>query len=285
MALEQLLAGVPVSVFVEQYYLKLPFSRPGGCKHLAGRAGWPLVEALLRAPGADFLAARPDGVWPGTGRPSPEEARALLAGGHTLRFRHAERHDAVLTELAEGFRRAFLGGVDVHVCCTPAGQPGLGWHYDAEDVFVLQTEGSKEWSLRKNTVHPWPLPETIPQDMRLQREIMPVLRCDLHAGDWLYIPAGYWHQSRAGAESVSLAVGVLSATALDVYDFLRARLLDSLQWRQRLPTPGDASPLGEEELLDRYRELFAELGRDLADLLGRERTARDFLRGRGRQVP
>src|SRR5262249_57876347 len=105
------LAGVPVRVFVEQYYLKLPFSRPGGCLHLAGRAGWPLVEALLRTPGADFLAARPDGVRPGTAAPSPEEARALLAAGHTLRFRHAERHDALLAELAEGFRRAFLGAL------------------------------------------------------------------------------------------------------------------------------------------------------------------------------
>src|SRR5947209_3055839 len=136
----------------------------------------------------------------------------------------------------------FLAPIDVHVYCTPAGQPGFGWHYDAEDVFVLQTAGRKEWSLRKNTVNPWPLAEALPADMRHEREIMPVLRCTLAAGDWLYIPAGYWHRTRAGEESVSLSVGVLSASALDVYDFLRRQLLSSLRWRQRLPPAGGASP-------------------------------------------
>ena len=41
-----------------------------------------------------------------------------------------------------GIGRDFAAPVDVHLYCTPAGQPGFGWHYDAEDVFVLQTAGS-----------------------------------------------------------------------------------------------------------------------------------------------
>jgi 50S ribosomal protein L16 3-hydroxylase len=130
-------------------------------------------------------------------------------------------------------------------------------------VFVLQTCGSKEWEPRKNTVNPWPLVETLPADMRHEREIMPVLRCLLAAGDWLYIPHGYWHRTRAAEESISLSVGLRSAAALDVFDFLRGELLSSLKWRQRLPPAGAASPLGPEELSRRYRELFADLGADL----------------------
>src|SRR5205085_5069557 len=102
------------------------------------------------------------------------------------------------------------------------------------------------------------------------REMMPVMRCMLHAGDWLYLPAGYWHCGRALDESVSLSVGVSSATALDVYDFLRRGLLDSLRWRQRLPVAGPANPMTTEELLRRYRELFDELGRDLGAQLADE---------------
>src|SRR5204862_57834 len=134
--------------------------------------------------------------------------------------------------------------IDVHVYCAPGASPGFGWHYDAEDVFILQTVGSKEWWLRKNTVNPWPLVEALPADMRYPREIMPVLRCHLLAGDWLYIPAGYWHRTQAGEESISLSVGVLAATAVDVYDFLRREVLASLRWRKRLPVAGRASAHG-----------------------------------------
>jgi ribosomal protein L16 Arg81 hydroxylase len=275
MILDQLLGDVPRSEFLERYFHKLPFSRPGGCRHLADAAGWPLVEALLAAPGVDAAAVRDNEL-----SPTLADPRRLLADGYTLRVRHAERHHPLLADIAADLRRAFAAPVDGHVYCTPAGHAGLGWHYDAEDVFVLQTAGSKEWALRKNTVNPWPLPDTIPADLRFGREIMPVMRCDLHAGDWLYVPAGYWHGTRAGTESVSLAVGVLSAGGLGGFDIQRPRLLDDLRWRQRLPTPGTASPHDDAGLLRQYRELFTDLGRDLADILGREETARAFVEAR-----
>lgn len=149
-------------------------------------------------------------------------------------------------------------------------------------MFLLQLRGSKAWQLRKNTVNPWPVGETLPADMRSQREIVPLLRCTLQAGDWLYRPAGYWHRGQALDESVSLSVGVASSTALDVYDFLRRRLLQSLLWRQRLPAAGAASPLTAEERLRRYRELFAALGRDLEAQFAGADLARDFLAGKER---
>src|SRR5262249_27039897 len=150
----------------------------------------------------------------------------LLAEGCTLGIRHAEKHDPGLARLAEGFRRDFASPVDVHLYCTPAGRPGFGWHYDAEDVFLLQTQGTKEWFLRKNTVNPWPLAEPPPADMRYRLELMPLLRVTLAAGDWVYIPCGYWHRTEAGSEeSISLSVGVRSPSAVDVYDYLRRQLL------------------------------------------------------------
>jgi ribosomal protein L16 Arg81 hydroxylase len=278
--LEQLLGSVPLAAFMEGHFLRLPFALAGGCRHLIPTGTWETVERLLVQPGVDLLVGREGRRWGGKLPPTPAEARALLAEGYTLGVRHAERHDPNLAALAEGFRRDFQAPIDIHLYCTPAGCPGIGWHYDAEDVFVLQTQGSKEWELRKNTVNPWPLVETLPADMRYQREVMPLIRCTLAAGDWLYVPAGYWHRTRAGEESVSLSVGVLSAAAMDVYDFLRAHLLTSLKWRQRLPPTGAASTLDPEELLHRYRALFAELGDDLAELLKREEVVRAFLEQR-----
>jgi ribosomal protein L16 Arg81 hydroxylase len=284
MALTRLLGEIPPSQFLERHFLKLPFARPGGCRELLPPVTWKTIENILGQPNVDVLAGREGQPWTGPAPTSPAEARKAFEAGYTIGIRHAEKHDPALKELADDFHRDFLAPIDVHLYCTPAGCPGFGWHYDAEDVFLLQLQGDKEWWLRKNTVNPWPLVETLPGDMRYEREIMPPMNCRLKADDWLYLPAGYWHRSLAGRESISLSVGIRSVTALDAYDFLRASLLTSLRWRQRLPPAGAVAAQTPEELLRQYRELFTDLGQDLARILAEEGTARAFLRQIGRPM-
>jgi ribosomal protein L16 Arg81 hydroxylase len=197
---------------------------------------------------------------------SAAEARRLHDDGHTILVRHAEKHDRQLGQLAEAFARDLGGKVDVHVYATPAEQYGFGWHYDAEDVFILQTVGSKEYSLRKNTVHPWPLIETIPADMRYEREIMPLMRCLLAAGDRLYIPNGYWHMGAAREPSISLAIGVLSPAAIDIHDFAKRRLTQSLVWRQRLPVSEPSTPGLQEQRREEMREILKRMAREATEL-------------------
>jgi ribosomal protein L16 Arg81 hydroxylase len=197
--------------------------------------------------------------------------------GYTLLVRHAERHDSRLAELAAGFERDLAAPVNVHMYCTPGGEHGFGWHYDAEEVFIVQTTGRKEYLLRKNTVNPWPIEETLPADMRYEREIMPLVRCELAAGDWLYVPSGYWHMATAREMAISLAIGVMPRTAVDFYDFLRPRIVESLLWRQRLPVVGSASQLSDEELLAAFRELLPQLRRDLERQWDDPRLVREFI--------
>jgi 50S ribosomal protein L16 3-hydroxylase len=292
--LERLLGEMPVATFVEGVFLRQPFSRPHGADALCPLGTWETIERILDRPGApaapgdhveavepDVVVCRQGQRWAGTHTPSYAEARRLFADGYTLLIRHAERHDPALAGLAKDFARDLGGAVDVHIYCTPAGQHGFGWHYDAEDVFILQTAGRKEYSLRKNTVNPWPLVETLPADMQFEREQMPLLKCPLAAGDWLYIPNGYWHVACSEEDSISLAVGVLMPAALDAFDSLRCRLLESLLWRQRLPVGGEAAPLESAELLERYREVFAALGDDLARTFRDEAFVRSYLLSRG----
>lgn len=153
----------------------------------------------------------------------------------------------------------------MHIYATPPGNFGFSWHYDAEDVFILQTAGEKEYELRKNTVHPWPLDETIPVDMRHEREITPLMRVSLGAGDLLYIPCGYWHRAtamKAAGTAISLAVGVTSPSAIDVFDRISAELLKSPVWRQRLPVLLEISDSEVEQ--DPYSYLFGQLAIDFA---------------------
>lgn len=282
MILAELLGDIPPAVFLEQSFLRLPFSRPQGAARFCELGSWRTIETILAQPDPDVLVVRRGARWAESGRvPTRDEARQLHADGYTLLVRHAERHVPGLAQLADGFARELGGVVDVHLYCTPGGEHGFGWHYDAEDVFILQTEGRKEYALRKNTVNPWPLMETLPADMQYEREQMPLMKCLLGAGDWLYIPNGYWHRAAAPEPSISLAAGVLMPAAVEVYDTLRRRLLDSLLWRQRLPVLGEAAGRSPAELMQACTDLFAILGDDLARLLSDPATVRAWLSSRG----
>ncbi|HZL87179.1 MAG TPA: cupin domain-containing protein [Pirellulaceae bacterium] len=278
MILHQLLGTVPLQLFMEEYFLKLPFSLAGGCAHLMPLGNWDVIGRLLTAPDVDVVVGSGGERYGGQSPRAADEARHVLAAGYTIGIRHAQRHDPSLATLAGGFFEAFAAPIDIHLYCTPANHRGFGWHYDAEEVFILQLRGSKEWSLRKNTVNPWPLVETLPKDMRYEREIMPLTRCKLEAGDWLYIPGGYWHMTQAGAdESVSLSVGVLFPAAIDVYDFVRQRLLSSLRWRQRLGCFGSAAVCTPAKMEDDLRALFRDLADDVARMMRDDGLVRDFI--------
>jgi ribosomal protein L16 Arg81 hydroxylase len=271
MNVETLLGDFGLARFVAEYLHRLPLALAGAAGGVKELGTWSVVGEILAGDSPDVMLVR-GGERLDARRPGDErEARALSDAGYSIVVRHAERHHAGTAELARSFETAFCGPVDVQMFVTPPGRAGFTWHYDAEDVFILQAAGSKEYGLRKNTVNPWPLEETLPADMRYEREIMPLMTVNLAAGDLLYVPCGYWHRADASGSTeaaISLAVGVMSRTGVDVFDFLRRRVVDSLLWRQRLPIVGEASPVSAEEVEAAYRELFARLGEDLRKMLG-----------------
>ena len=275
MSLPAFLGAMSAREFVERHYFRLPLARPGGAAFATSLAGPDLVDRLLASPGVDAFLARDRQMWEGGRAPDVDAARRLAADGWTVAVRHAERHDPGLAALAAEFARAFAAPVNIHVYATPAGRTGFDWHYDVEDVFILQAHGAKEYRLRKNTVQPWPLLETMGADLHYEREYSPPFSVRLEAGDGLYIPPGWWHCARGlDAPSATIAVGLMSPTAMDVVDALRGELRANPAWRQRLPVAGTAGGEGVEAA---YEELFRELGRDLARALSDGALARRFL--------
>jgi 50S ribosomal protein L16 3-hydroxylase len=267
--LSELLGSIPEPFFLEEYYQKLPFARVGGCRQLIDAADLVALMRIIAQPHVDALVGSEGKLYQGPTPKTADDAERLLNDGYTLGVRRAEKHDAAIARLAQRFREAFAAPINIHLYCTPASFPGFGWHYDAEEVFILQTVGDKEWFLRKNTVNPWPLIETIPANQRYEREIMPVMHCKLAAGDWLYSPSGYWHRTTAPTLSVSLSVGIQATTAIE--------LLQSMLWRQRLPPTGRSSHLSAEEQLQAYRKIATELAQDLQQSFEDEQLVRAFL--------
>jgi ribosomal protein L16 Arg81 hydroxylase len=267
MDLQTLLGDFPLQRFVAEYYQRLPYSAAGLAGPLCELANWQSLTAILAQRNADVLVCRRNEQRAGSAPRSQADAQRLVDEGYTLLIRHAERHHERLGELAAAVARDFAAPVNIHMYCTPGGQYGFGWHYDAEEVFIVQTTGRKEYSLRKNTVQPWPIEETLPADMRYEREIMPLVRCELAAGDWLYIPSGYWHMGQSRETAISLAIGVEPRTAVEIFDLLRPQIVESLLWRQRLPVAGLAAAISDEELHAHLAGLCRELSLDLSRLL------------------
>jgi len=279
MFLQKLLGDVSKQQFSAEYLHRLPFAQASTAGEFSSWASWELLGRLLERH-ADAMVVRQGARWSGELPANLHQAHQLCDEGWTILVRHAEQHDHQLKNIAESFQADFHAPVNIHLYVTPAGTHGFSWHYDAEDVFIVQTTGRKEYSLRKNTVNPWPLVETIPADMRYERELMPMMRVELRAGDWLYIPCGYWHKADALPDdeaAISLAIGVMAPSAIDLLEFLRPRLLSSLLWRQRLPTLGDASPEGGKDVDRQLQDVCAMLADELARILRNEHLPQQFL--------
>jgi 50S ribosomal protein L16 3-hydroxylase len=262
--------------FMEEHLHRLPLALPGVGRVLQATGTWSGLGSMLAAPDLDVMVVDKGKRYEGSPPTDLASAQKLCGAGCTILVRHAEKHNEKISELASAFAKTFRAPANVHVYATPPGCFGFSWHYDAEDVFIFQTAGEKEYFLRKNTVNPWPLEETIPADMRYERELMPLMRVLLRAGDLLYIPCGYWHRAEAidcSETALSLALGIMSRSAIDVFDLLRSEVLQSLVWRQRLPVlpMGQIEGMKESQL---YERLLQQLADDLCSTLKNPQFAR-----------
>ncbi len=200
--------------FLSVFYGRKPYASPNQAQPFCNLISWPVLEDLFHLQNKDSWPVRQGQISKeftnSTGTLNPLLARCAFASGHSIVIRHAEKSHMPLHRIAEQFQTFFARPVDLQVYVTPAGEQGFDWHYDVEEVFVIQTHGAKEFRLLKNTTTSKPLPMLSKENSRFSDEPKtPELRCLLHAGDWLYIPAGYWHKAQAIRDSFHISVGVM----------------------------------------------------------------------------
>lgn len=208
--LHEWLAPQSVGAFLDTHLHRQPFARPDAARATIACFGW---ETLAKILAADPL---PDVVATLRGRmvdvPAPRtvaDARALMAGGVGFVIRRAERHQPDLADLAAAFADDLPGEVHLQLFVTPAGTHSFGWHYDVEDVFIVQTVGAKDYYFRANTVDPDRPAGARPDFALVRSETSPIGTARLLPGDWLYVPARWWHVAKCLEESLSISVGVL----------------------------------------------------------------------------
>jgi 50S ribosomal protein L16 3-hydroxylase len=207
--LHEWLTPVSVAAFVRRYWHTQPYARPDAAYSAVPILGWDTLARVL----ADKTL--PDVLVVTRGKvvetPAPRvmtEVHALMRRGVGLVIRRAEQHDVGLAQLATSFGEDLPGEVHIQLFVTPTGTYSFGWHYDFEDVFIAQTAGVKEYFLRDNTVDRQGARGTCPDFERFRQEVSPLATVRLQPGDWMYIPARWWHMAKCVEDSLSISVGV-----------------------------------------------------------------------------
>ena len=133
-------------------------------------------------------------------------------------LRSAAAYSPHLRTLCEELAREVPGPQRVIAFATAANTHGFGWHYDAEDVFIMQTAGDKEYYFRRNTqVNVASMPLRGQPDFTLYRnELSPLMSFRLIAGDWLYLPRGFWHVAYAHSDALLCRSGSFPSFADDI---------------------------------------------------------------------
>ncbi|MBA3463173.1 MAG: hypothetical protein H0T46_24670 [Deltaproteobacteria bacterium] len=203
------LGDVTLAEFRARYLQREAFARPSSALATVPKLDWSVLARVLVAdpPPDTLVVARGKRLEVPAPR-SLADLGALFAAGVGLCLRHTERCDPGLAAIAADFERE-LGSAQVQLFVTPPRTHGFTWHYDDEDVFIVQTLGTKEYLFRANTV----APETTAHASVFQRfaeERSPICAATLVPGDFLYIPARWWHMAecRGGDPSLSISVGV-----------------------------------------------------------------------------
>lgn len=208
---------------------------------------------------------------------SPRELREAFAGGATLRLDHMERYWPPVAELAALLAEALEARVKVNAYLTPAGTQGAPIHPDVQDVFALQLEGTKDWSIYDAVVYEpaegHRLLRHLPPRERPRLDDEPPLAetARMEPGGLLYLPRGVLHRAVAAEDTASLhlAICVTPTYWVDVVK-AAAEVASSLHpaLSDRLPVGVTTDPSARDGLMERFREVLDRVAGDGRHLEG-----------------
>lgn len=272
-----LLQDKSLELFLDKYFTKLPFSSQGGAQKFTDLLTWPVVENIIKEKRSVLRVVQDGRVIKDYVDLNVDQAKAHHSQGHTLLVRFAEKSDEKLNQLAQDFAASFYTPVDIQLYCTPDGHNAFGWHYDVEEVFIIQAKGSKHYTIRPNTIHPNPLVQSIPKDLQYEKETTPIkIEVTLEEGDWLYIPSGWWHVAKTQKESMHISIGLMPNSAVEILGYLPKYFAKFPFWRTRMPLHKKFSSQKEE--ITFYQGAMETLGKDITKHLSSDGFILEFLK-------
>lgn len=206
------------------------------------------------------------------GFPEPEFLNAgrlmrAVRSGCSLLLLHCDLWSPELAEVTNEIRACVAHPVLPGMFLTTGGVKGLAPHVDEFDVFAVQVEGTKAWTVYDRAATTATTGRVSPSNLGT-----PALEVTLRPGDILYIPRGCAHVAQAPSTSLHLSVGIkpvrvgeLLMAVLSQTEDLPAELRETVAY-------GDALPDSEEQLTQALSALSALLaGRSRRELLSYNR--------------
>lgn len=192
----------------------------------------------------------------------PASVREFLAGGATVMLPRLDHWYPPVIDLARALSTRTRRRVDAFAFYTPPRQQGLAIHRDDADVVLLQTAGSKIWTI-------YARPADGNWDAGAVAEPgQPVFETELSAGEALYIPRGSAHVgiggggTGSGAMSAHLSFVIAQIGTSEMRHAVQQ--LVSTTAAELAPRPVDepALTVTAARLLERLRQQLDELTSD-----------------------
>ena len=181
--------------------------------------------------------------------------------GSTIVVRNIHPRWEPIARMANGLINELGCQLSTHLYATPEESQGFGLHWDDHDIFALQLEGEKEWSLYDTGPQ---LPRRSRSSKEFSRQIKtkpgePSQVIVLKAGDLLYFPRGTIHSARAQTKSsLHLTFGLFPVTWEDI--FVQAiRQLSAEHSELSASLPADFLSAANAEALQDKLDQFAPL--------------------------
>ena len=207
----------------------------------------------------------------------PGKVMDHFADGCTIVLQSLHRWWPAVTTLCRQLELDLGHAVQANAYLSPAGVAGFDPHHDTHDVFVLQLEGTKDWTVREPVIDA-PLARHRSDHDEAARQPV-TLEARLEPGDCLYLPRGHIHSARTetGA-SLHLTIGVLATTAHDLLRRLVHAAGEDPRFRRTLPVGFGTDPAVAEaatkELLVEWAAWLAEVDPEPVAAEAVERFAR-----------
>ena len=182
--------------------------------------------------------------------------------GGSISLSNLEGHLPVMANLCRSLEREMSSRFQANIYFTPHNAQGLRSHYDNHDVFVMQLEGSKKWTLYDTPVElPFRGEEFHPETVGPPGEV--TMEFELQPGDMLYLPRGIMHDASATHEdSLHITVGVIFTSWMElILEAVAKAGLGDPRFRRTLP-PGFALPNYDRT---EARALFKEMMQTVAE--------------------
>lgn len=235
--LQELIAPLSESEFFDILRARtLAFHRGSDAQRFEGLFDWNTFRRIIETtyPADKLRVTRSGGnrvlpyIYLQQGKVNSQSLDTLLDNGASLIATSLDRYVPALGALCDRLRQHIRESIRAGAVVTNGSGGAINLHYDAEDLFILQIAGSKQWKIYER-----PIAVPVSGMARMappQAEF--VFDQSLRQGDFLFLPAGYWHHCENGPErSLHLVIGIEPATGWHAIKALLNQLLTEEMFR------------------------------------------------------